>query len=100
MAIGMMMTLDGVTQEQYDVACGKAGLDQPGPANPDAGNPWPDALIAHVAGPTPTGWAVVDIWRSQEEFDTFLAQRLGPAMGQAGIPEPNVIAFEVYNTSL
>ena len=38
---------------------------------------------------------MVQVWR--ESFDAFMGSRLGPAMGQAGPPEPQVRTFEVYN---
>ena len=54
--------------------------------------------MAHYAGPTPTGWCVVDIWEGQSQFDDFMSSRLGPTMAKVGLPEPTVTPFEVYNT--
>ena len=96
MAIAFFLQLDGVTQEQYDAVMGN--LDLKGPSNPDGSDDWPDGVIAHYAGPTPGGWGVVDVWESQAHFDTFLADRLGPAMAAAGVPEPIVTPFELYNS--
>jgi hypothetical protein len=98
MAIGLIMTFDGVTKEQYETAIGKDGLDQQSPGNPDAANPWPAGILSHHAGPTPTGWAVVDVWEDQAQFDAFAAEHLGPATAKAGIPQPDVVPFEVYNS--
>ena len=32
----------------------------------------PKGLIGHMAGPTPQGWGVVDVWESQADFDRFM----------------------------
>jgi hypothetical protein len=37
-------------------------------------------LIAHVSGPTPDGWRIIDVWESQQDFDRFLVERLNPAL--------------------
>ena len=75
MAVGFTMTFDGVGKDQYEAV-----------------------MISHVAGAGPSGWCVVDVWESQAAFDQFLADRLGPALQTAGLPEPNVTPFEVYNS--
>ena len=40
-------------------------------------------LHAVAAGATPGGMAIVSIWESKADCDTFKAQRLGPALAQA-----------------
>jgi hypothetical protein len=60
-------------------------------------NEWPVGIISHTAGTAEQGWCLVDVWGSQERFDAFMGSRLGPAMGRAGLPEPQVTPFEVYN---
>jgi hypothetical protein len=37
-------------------------------------------LVAHVAGPTASGWRVIDIWESEEDFHRFETERLQPAL--------------------
>jgi hypothetical protein len=98
MAIGLVMTFDGVGQDLYDAAMAPDALDLHAPSNPNATDDWPSGVISHYAGPTPTGWCVVDIWQSQEAFDNFFSSRLGPTLAKVGIPEPNVTPFEVYNS--
>ncbi|CAN5187783.1 hypothetical protein BH18ACT4_BH18ACT4_03290 [soil metagenome] len=100
MAIGLVMTFRGVTQEHYEAAMGPRGLDLRSPQNPEAGADWPEGIIAHVAGATIAGWCMVEVWESQDHFARFRESRLAPALEQAGIPEPNVIPFEVYNTHI
>lgn len=98
MAIGLMMTFEGVGQEHYDGVMAAGNLDLRSPGNPEAGAEWPDGIVAHYAGATPTGWAVVDIWESMEHFDRFFASRLGPALEANQVPRPNVVTFDVYNS--
>ncbi len=98
--VGLVMTFDGVGREEYEAAMSKGNLDLQSPENRDATNNWPDGLVAHCAGATPSGWCVVDLWHSQDKFDHFLLDRLGPVMAKVGIPEPTVIPFSVYNAHL
>jgi hypothetical protein len=50
------------------------------PTEPIEGN------IIHTIGEGPNGIRVVDVWESREAFDTFFAERVAPAMQEAGIP--------------
>jgi hypothetical protein len=92
MAIGLVMHFKGVKMDQYDKVMKDMGL---------TGNrsEWPDGIISHVAGPTPDGMCVVDLWQSQAQFDKFFQGRVMPAMQRTGgMPEPQVIKFEVHNS--
>lgn len=40
-------------------------------------------LVAHVAGPTATGWRIIDVWESEEACHRFQAERLNPALAVA-----------------
>jgi hypothetical protein len=95
MAVGFVMQFSGVGNDDYDAAMRNLELESP--AVTGVANDWPIGIISHTAGPTDKGWCVVDIWESQERFDSFMTSRLGPAMGKAGLPEPQVTPFEVYN---
>lgn len=53
--------------------------------------------LVHVAGPVEGGWRVLDVWQTQETFDTFLQEKLGAALHRHQVPEPKVTAFPVYN---
>jgi hypothetical protein len=37
-------------------------------------------LIAHVSGPSPTGWRIIDVWESEEDYQRFQVERLNPAL--------------------
>ena len=57
----------------------------------------PDGLIMHWASPSGNHLRVVDVWESQEKFDTFMATKLGPALHKLEFTEPAVSRHEVYN---
>jgi hypothetical protein len=40
----------------------------------------PNGLIAHYAAPTDNGMLLVDVWDSMDDFQTFAAEKLAPAM--------------------
>jgi hypothetical protein len=57
---------------------------------------WPAGLHSHVAGSRDDRLVVVEVWESQDAQESFMA-RLGPALGQAGVPQPvrmDWLAFE------
>jgi len=43
-------------------------------------DPAPQGLVLHVAGPTDEGFRVIDVWESEEAWERFRAERLGPAL--------------------
>jgi len=91
MAIALFMKFEGVTQAQYDEVMRELGLDS-------ASASWPEGIISHTAGSTDGGWCVVDVWESRAAFDRFAQERLGSATQKAGVPAPNPVEFQVYNS--
>jgi hypothetical protein len=91
MAVGLRLKFSGGTQEQYDTAHGRMGID----SNP------PEGLIFHSAGPIDGGWGVIDVWESREAFDRFVGGQLQPALqglGDQGFPgPPDVKEFPVHH---
>jgi hypothetical protein len=90
MAVVMVQDVDGGSQELY------ARIDQQRKPreNPPAG------LIIHTAGPTESGWRVVDVWESAEALARFREERLMPAIDAAGVSlpsAPRVQVHEVYD---
>ena len=57
---------------------------------------FPEGWLMHLAGPTETGWRVVNIVPSQEEFEVFAREQLAPAAQQVGDPPPEITFFPVY----
>ena len=90
------MQFAGGGQADYDAVMTQLGLGSPAVEETQQ---WPDGIISHVAGATDGGWCVVDVWESQEHFERFFADRLGPAIEAVGtLPPPTPAWFEVYNT--
>ena len=91
MAIGLRLKFAGGTQEQYDAVHGHM----------NAQNDPPDGLIFHMAGPIEDGFGVIDCWESREKFDTFVENRLGPAIAELGdrapAAPPDIEHFDVAN---
>jgi hypothetical protein len=55
----------------------------------------PASLLLRVAGPIPSGWQIISVWESQEAFDTFRLERLGPALQRLGRPMPSLQIWPV-----
>ena len=87
-AVGLIMTFPGVTEEQYYTVLEQLNL----------GGRMPHGGIFHAAGPIEGGWRVVDVWESEEAFDTFFRERLEQAMRNAGMPRPEVETWQVNST--
>jgi hypothetical protein len=89
MAIAVLLEFDG-SKEQYDQVVQKMNLG----GKSDPGN------LFHVAGKSPNGkWRVVDVWKSQAEFDKFSSEKIMPITKSVGIPPPTLMeTWEVHNT--
>jgi len=84
MAASLILEFEGVGKEQYDAVNGELGID----TYAGTGD-WPAGLTSHVAGTTPGGGLVVmEIWESQDAQAAFMNERLGAALGKAGVPAP------------
>jgi hypothetical protein len=83
----------GGTQEQYEQAV--AHLSDGRGLN--ALGDWPvDGILFHAAGPTDTGWRVVDVWESPETFERF-GEVIGPVLQEVGMPgEPQVFPLQKF----
>ncbi|MEU6069754.1 MULTISPECIES: hypothetical protein [Streptomyces] len=75
MAVVMSMSWAGVTPEQYDTVRDAVGWEETAPAGAQVHVAWFDAQGLHV----------VDVWDSEEVFQTFFTERLAPAVEKAGI---------------
>lgn len=77
----MTMHWPEVSKEQYLQALSLVHWDRE----------FPEGAHAHVAWLGNDGFHVIDVWDSPEQFQSFVAARLGPAMQQIGIAgEPKV----------
>ncbi len=52
------------------------------------GNETPAGLVVHVAGPTSTGFRIIEVWDSQEAWERFRNERLRPAVKASAGDEP------------
>ena len=84
MAIAIMFHVPDAGQEEYDAVMEKLG-------------PGAVGRLYHIAGPGEEGWRVVDVWESQEAFETFLTERLLPVAREVGFFAELPQFFTVYN---
>ena len=80
MAVAIEMKFKGATLDQYDQVLQKMGLTPGGATPPGA--------IAHWVAETDDGLHIVDVWESQEAFDQFSAEQIGPYGAEVGWTEP------------
>ena len=87
MALGAIFDVAGMTQAQYEQV-----KERVAPGN----RPSP-GLLYHAAGPSETGWTVVEDWESQELLDQVFRETIGPALEELGVSaQPRF--FDVVNT--
>jgi len=72
-----------LTRERYEASVreltGGRGLKTP--------SDWPvKGLLTHIAGETPNGFRVIDVWESEEAFQKF-GEALKPIMAKLGLEE-------------
>jgi heme-degrading monooxygenase HmoA len=88
MAVCLVIDIPGGTLEQYDAVKQALG---------ESGGMLGDGQTFHAAGPTDDGFVVIDVWNSRDDFDRFIAGRLGEAIQAAGVPEPQIREIPVHN---
>jgi hypothetical protein len=55
----------------------------------------PDGARFHSAGPTPTGFRVIDCWDDAAAFDHFAAEEIGPQTQKQGMRPPRMTVLDV-----
>jgi hypothetical protein len=60
----------------------------------DLGEVVPDGLLVHSAGPTESGFRIVDVWASRDAFESFQRDRLGPVVARHIDPERVTPTFQ------
>ena len=72
----------------YKTVNGILGVD------PDTGKgDWPPGILSHAAAVQGDAFVVFEVWESKAQQEEFMSSRLGPALGQAGAPEPNRVEW-------
>ena len=91
MPVGLVIDMQGMTPEIYDALNEAMGFP----------SEVPDGLLSHIAGPIEGGFRVVDVWESIEDYDRFVQNKLGPAIGgvEGGqtLAPPSVQEFKIHN---
>lgn len=54
---------------------------------------WPAGILSHVGGESGGNLVVVETWESKAAQEKFMADRLGPALQQAQVPEPKRVEW-------
>ena len=49
---------------------------------------WRKSLLSHLGGGADGKVVVVEVWESRADQETWMATKLGPALGQVGVPQP------------
>jgi hypothetical protein len=88
MTKAFIMDFEGGTAAQYDAVIEDMGLAGPGV-------PTPAGALFHGAGPTESGWRVVDVWEDPEAYARFAAEQIGPLGAKHGLSAPAVQALDV-----
>ena len=87
MATVMLMHWREATPDQYDRAREMVGWDRD----------TPNGAKLHVSGFSDDGLHVTDVWDSEQAFNTFMAQRLAPAIQEIGIQgQPDLKFFPMH----
>ena len=74
-----------VTQENYEATAQKL---TGGKSSMESFSDWPvEGILMHVAGQSPQGFRVVDVWESEEAAGRF-GEILQPILEEVGITDP------------
>jgi hypothetical protein len=88
MAEALILEFKGVSVDDYRAVNNLLGID------PDTGEgDWPAGLLNHIGATSDGGLLVLEVWDSQASQGAFMANRLGPALGKAGVPEPSRVEW-------
>ncbi|HJQ01053.1 MAG TPA: hypothetical protein VJ851_05600 [Jatrophihabitans sp.] len=79
----LVVEFTGVTVDDYQAVNKILSVDQ----DTGQGN-WPEGLHSHLAATSGNGLIIVESWESQAAQAAFMESRLGPAIGEAGVPQP------------
>jgi hypothetical protein len=85
----LILEFDAVSADQYNAVNATLGID---PATGEGD--WPAGMLSHTGATTGGGkLIVVEVWDSQASQGEFMSARLGPALGQAGLPDPTRVEW-------
>ncbi len=85
----LLFEFSGVNSDDYRTVNAILELN---PATGDGA--WPLGLLTHTAAAGENGTFVVfEVWESQDAQTVWMETRLGPALTEAGIPEPDRVTW-------
>ncbi len=84
MPVGIIFEDDGFTEAQYEAV------------NDAVGEAPMEGCLLHIAGPTDTGWRVIEVWDSEQQQRAFQDDRLNSAFDAAGLPRYTGTFFSVH----
>ena len=85
MAVAVILDIPGGTEQLYEQVVREVFPE----------GKLPEGWLLHIAGPTESGWRVVNVVPSREQFEAFAREELLPAMQQVGDPTPHLTLFPV-----
>lgn len=80
----MTMNVTGLTRKEFRAILNEMGVE----ARPEPG------IYQHISHPTETGFRIIEVWESQDEFEEFAERRLQPAVRKLGIQRETSIVFQ------
>ena len=85
MSIGALFEVDGFAQADYEAVLAQVGEE-----------PLKGCLV-HIAGPTESGWRVIEVWDTEDNQRRFQNDRLNPAFDAAKRQRHSPVFFPVHN---
>jgi uncharacterized membrane protein len=90
MAVGVQVGFSGMTLGQYDEVIKQMGFKPRGSGGP--------GCLFHWVAKTADGVVVTDVWETQEDFEKFAEEKIGPITKAVGFDaQPAVQYFDVHN---
>jgi hypothetical protein len=85
----LVLEFIGGTADQYRATNAVLGID------PSTGEgAWPPGLLSHTGCAGASGdLTVFEVWDSKQSQEAFMATRLGPALAEAGVPQPTRVEW-------
>ena len=87
MPIAILFDSPNGTQEHYDLMNDKLK---------EIGQEEPAGRISHIAGPTQSGWRMVEVWESKEAWEVFVGEYFTRVLHESSIPDPQVSIWDVH----
>ncbi len=92
MPIAFIVAGESIAREHYDQAMQVLGRE-------DVNAPNPPGFIAHLSGPTASGWQVIDVWESEAPAQTFYGSERFQKM-LAGLPPVAITPWPLHRLEL